>query len=218
MEWVRERTIPTERSSFVDEVSANFCEYRVRRGQRDGSVWTYSPLSRPLPILYLPTSSSIIFARLGGPSSRPSTYQKIKSRRESNPDLWNLIARSQRRFQSLYTWHKSRTHVAFPLSLKHFIAQNPPVFCYFLPFKSTLPQQSVLCIADVPRGHAWTQNSFSLNNSCVWYSITKEGEIKVHTLVASGGLLAAVPAPPRNSSIHTEGTHIWDSKSLFPWW
>jgi hypothetical protein len=34
---VRKRTIPTERPPLVGEVSANFCGYRVSRGQRDGS-------------------------------------------------------------------------------------------------------------------------------------------------------------------------------------
>jgi hypothetical protein len=34
---VRKRTIPTERLSLVGEVSANFCGYRVSRGQRNGS-------------------------------------------------------------------------------------------------------------------------------------------------------------------------------------
>jgi hypothetical protein len=33
---VRTRTIPTERPPLVGEVSANFCGYRVSRGQRNG--------------------------------------------------------------------------------------------------------------------------------------------------------------------------------------
>jgi hypothetical protein len=39
---VRERTIPTERPPLVGEVIANFCGYRVPRGQRDGSLRPYS--------------------------------------------------------------------------------------------------------------------------------------------------------------------------------
>jgi hypothetical protein len=35
--WVRERTIPTERPPLVGEASANFCGYRVPRGQHDAS-------------------------------------------------------------------------------------------------------------------------------------------------------------------------------------
>jgi hypothetical protein len=34
---VRKRTIPTEQPPLVSEVSANFCESRVLRGQRNGS-------------------------------------------------------------------------------------------------------------------------------------------------------------------------------------
>jgi hypothetical protein len=35
---VRDRTIPTERPQHVGEVSANFCGYRVSRGQHGGSI------------------------------------------------------------------------------------------------------------------------------------------------------------------------------------
>jgi hypothetical protein len=35
---VRERTIPTKRPPLVGELSANFCGYRVKRGQRNGSL------------------------------------------------------------------------------------------------------------------------------------------------------------------------------------
>jgi hypothetical protein len=37
----------TERPPLVGEVSANFCGYRVPRGQRDGFLRPYSRLSRP---------------------------------------------------------------------------------------------------------------------------------------------------------------------------
>jgi hypothetical protein len=43
---VRERTIPNELPQLAGEVSANFCEYRVSRGQRDGSLRPYSMFSR----------------------------------------------------------------------------------------------------------------------------------------------------------------------------
>jgi hypothetical protein len=52
MVWVRERTIPTERSQMVGEVIANFCGYRVPRGQRDGSLRQYSRFSRQEPLLF----------------------------------------------------------------------------------------------------------------------------------------------------------------------
>jgi hypothetical protein len=57
--WVRERTIPTERPPLVGEVSANFCAWRVPRGQRDGSLRPYSHISRPEPLFCLPSSSSV---------------------------------------------------------------------------------------------------------------------------------------------------------------
>jgi hypothetical protein len=74
---VRERTIPTERQPLLGEVSANFCRQRVSRGQRDGSPQPYSHLSRPKPLLFLPTSSSNVHTSLGEPRSRPTTFQKI---------------------------------------------------------------------------------------------------------------------------------------------
>jgi hypothetical protein len=52
MVWVRERTIPTERSPLVDEVTANFCGHRVPRGQRDGSLRPYSRFSRQEPLFF----------------------------------------------------------------------------------------------------------------------------------------------------------------------
>jgi hypothetical protein len=50
--WVRERTIPTERPQLFDEVIANFCGWRVSRGQRDGSLRPYFRFSRPEPLLF----------------------------------------------------------------------------------------------------------------------------------------------------------------------
>jgi hypothetical protein len=49
---VRELTIPTERPPLVGEVIANFCGYRVPRGQRDGSLRPYSRFSRQEPLLF----------------------------------------------------------------------------------------------------------------------------------------------------------------------
>jgi hypothetical protein len=48
----RERTILTERLPLVGEVIANFCGERVPRGQRDGSLRSYSRFSRQEPILF----------------------------------------------------------------------------------------------------------------------------------------------------------------------
>jgi hypothetical protein len=75
--WVRERTIPTERTPRVGEVRTNFWGQRLPRGQRDGSLRPYSRFSRPEPLLFLPSSSSIVLTRLNEPRSRPTTSQKI---------------------------------------------------------------------------------------------------------------------------------------------
>jgi hypothetical protein len=100
--WVRERTIPVERSPLVVQVSANFCAYRVSRGQRDESLRPFFWLSRSEPLLFLPSSSSIVLMRLSEPRSKPTTPKKIWQRRESNPgslDLWQgtPTTRQQRR-------------------------------------------------------------------------------------------------------------------------
>jgi hypothetical protein len=61
---VRERTITT------GEVGANFCGWKVSRGQRNGYLRPYSRLSRPEPLIFLPNSSSIVLTRLSGSRSR----------------------------------------------------------------------------------------------------------------------------------------------------
>jgi hypothetical protein len=73
----RKRTIPTDRPPLVCEVSANFCRYRVSRGECNRSPRLYSRFSRPEPLLFLPSSSSVVFTRLSGPCSRPTISQKI---------------------------------------------------------------------------------------------------------------------------------------------
>jgi hypothetical protein len=50
--WVGEWTVPTERWPLVGEVRANFCGWRVPRGQRNGSLRPYSRFSRPQPLLF----------------------------------------------------------------------------------------------------------------------------------------------------------------------
>jgi hypothetical protein len=69
----RKRAIQTERPPLVGEVSVNFSGQRLSRGQRNGSPQTYSRFSRPEPLLFLPSSSSIVLTRLSGPRSRPTT-------------------------------------------------------------------------------------------------------------------------------------------------
>jgi hypothetical protein len=73
---VRVRTILTERPPLVAEVSANFCRQREARGRRDGSLRPYSRSSRPEPLFFLPSSSSVVLTRLSGPCSRPTASRK----------------------------------------------------------------------------------------------------------------------------------------------
>jgi hypothetical protein len=75
--FVRERTIPTARPPLFGEVNASFCESRVSRGQRNKSPQTYSRISRPEPLIFLPSSSSVVLTKLSGLRSRPTTSQKI---------------------------------------------------------------------------------------------------------------------------------------------
>jgi hypothetical protein len=64
---VRGRTIPTERTPIVGEVSANFCGWSVSRDQRNRSPRPHSRISRPEPLLFLPSSSSVLLTRPSGP-------------------------------------------------------------------------------------------------------------------------------------------------------
>jgi hypothetical protein len=49
----------------------------VSHGQHSGSPWPYSRFSRPEPLLFLASSSSVCAQRLSGPRSRP-TIDTIK--------------------------------------------------------------------------------------------------------------------------------------------
>jgi hypothetical protein len=69
---VHERTIPTERPPLVDEVSAIFEDSLCH------VVSVTNPNGRILgfldePLLFLPSSSSVVLTRLSGPRSRPTS-------------------------------------------------------------------------------------------------------------------------------------------------
>jgi hypothetical protein len=85
--WIRERTIPTERPPLVGEVSANFCAWRVQRGQLDGFLRPYFRISRPESLFSFASSSPVVLESLSGPRSRPTIYQKTWQCRDSNPDI-----------------------------------------------------------------------------------------------------------------------------------
>jgi hypothetical protein len=73
---VREPTIPTERPPLLGEVSANFWDTGCHVVSVT-SLRPYSRISRPEPLLFLPSSYSFVLTRLSGPRSRPTTSQKI---------------------------------------------------------------------------------------------------------------------------------------------
>jgi hypothetical protein len=59
------------------EVSANFRAKKLPRGLRDRNLLPYSRFCRPLPLLFLSSSSSVVLTRLSGLRSRPTASQKI---------------------------------------------------------------------------------------------------------------------------------------------
>jgi hypothetical protein len=76
---VRERTTSAE---------PTFCGWRVLRGQHKRSLQPYSPFSRPEPLLFLPSSSSIVLTRLSGPGSRSLHLRKSGTARNRTRELW----------------------------------------------------------------------------------------------------------------------------------
>jgi hypothetical protein len=74
----------TVRPPLVGEVSA---ERGCRVVSAVQPLRLYSRLSRPEPLLFLPSSSAALTS-LSGPRSRPTTSQKAWWSRKSNPDLW----------------------------------------------------------------------------------------------------------------------------------
>jgi hypothetical protein len=53
-----------------------FADRGASRGQRGGSLRPQSRFSRPEPLLFLSSSSSIVLTRLNGPRSTPTTSKK----------------------------------------------------------------------------------------------------------------------------------------------
>jgi hypothetical protein len=86
--WLRAAVkIPSGELYRPNEVIANFCGYRVIRRLRDGSLRSYSWFSRPEPLIFLPSSSSVVLMRLSGPRYRPTLVRKSGS-------AWNLTRTS----------------------------------------------------------------------------------------------------------------------------
>jgi hypothetical protein len=93
------------RANYTDRLTTGL---RVSRGQRNGSPHPCFRISSPEPLLFLPTSSSIVLTRLSGPRSRPTTCQNIWYRRESN--TWRLKIDSNLLFARLELGLTGRTH------------------------------------------------------------------------------------------------------------
>jgi hypothetical protein len=84
----------------------------VPRGQRDESLRPYSTFSRQDPLLFLPSSYSVVLTRLSGPRSRPTTKQitllKIVAVRTSNNNIKKETKTKSNNFPFPY-FLKSRT-------------------------------------------------------------------------------------------------------------
>jgi hypothetical protein len=90
---VREWTIPTKRPPLVGEVVPTFADRGCRVISATDFHRSWSRFSWPEPLLFLPSSSSVVLTRLSGPCSRPAPSQKILKRRESNPGPLDLTTR-----------------------------------------------------------------------------------------------------------------------------
>jgi hypothetical protein len=62
---LRPRANYKDRAPIVGEVSVKFCRKRVPRGKRDRSLRPYSRFSKPEPLHFLPSSSSIVLTKRG---------------------------------------------------------------------------------------------------------------------------------------------------------
>jgi hypothetical protein len=66
----------------------------VSRGQRDESLWPYSRISRPEPLLILPSSSSVALTRLSGPRPDPLLFFLVvpgNRTRDRDRDKWRAL-------------------------------------------------------------------------------------------------------------------------------
>jgi hypothetical protein len=63
--------------SLSAKLVPTFADRGVLCGQRDGSIRPYSRFSKPEPLLFLSSSSSVALTKLSGPRSRPTTSHKI---------------------------------------------------------------------------------------------------------------------------------------------
>jgi hypothetical protein len=74
---VRERTLPTEGPPLVGEVSAKFLDRGCHVVSVTYPLRPYSRFSRPEPLLFLPSSSSIVLTRLSSAGNRTETSGSV---------------------------------------------------------------------------------------------------------------------------------------------
>jgi hypothetical protein len=89
----------------------------VPRGQRDESLWPYSRLSRPEPLLFLPSSSSVALTRQSGTRSRSTTFFVVPG---IEPGTSGSVARNSDHYttEAVYCTHEAewtpfKTHYFF---------------------------------------------------------------------------------------------------------
>jgi hypothetical protein len=84
------------RANYTDraKLMPTFADREVPRGQRHGSLQPCSRLSRLEPLLFLPSSSSIVLTRLSGPRSRPINSKKKLVVQEIEPGTSGSVARN----------------------------------------------------------------------------------------------------------------------------
>jgi hypothetical protein len=85
---VREKTIPTERPPLVGEVNAKLLRIESVATSAQRIPYGRILVFRPKPLLFLPSSSSVVLTRLSGPRSRATTSQRNVVVPGIEPELW----------------------------------------------------------------------------------------------------------------------------------
>jgi hypothetical protein len=148
VDWVRERTTPTERSPLVVEVSTKVCGWRVSSGQRDGSLRPCSRISRPELLLFLSSSSSTVLTRLSVLHLNRANYFYI-----FQIWLWFLAMLFRFQFQVVFniTTHRSlpwKTHISLTNNYNSAFKNNRKFNCTshwnFTPWDRAVGMQQTL--------------------------------------------------------------------------
>jgi hypothetical protein len=111
---VRKRTIPTERPPLVREVSANFLLIEGATW----SAWRIPTAVGPKPLLFLPSSSSVVLTRLSGPRSGPTfpflvvPGNQTRDLRICSQELW---PQDHKEFRAFDFSHKFFVYLTSPL-------------------------------------------------------------------------------------------------------